>query len=204
MSLTTLLAQGAARCAKPWAPPSSISGPEFVRRGGRVLHARRYRSISPANDRIIRIYWYRYGEVCSRAGPRDKARHEHRAHQRHASRPAWDRLVADGVCGFLAPGLDVPGVRAAEPCGPQRADSDAKADQRLNQRCRCRLLEQPIGAPFIAGLKAAGTQLLLGMGTHDEFVPFGPEVEYLLALKAAQVPVEASIIFRGGHSGAPT
>jgi hypothetical protein len=64
-------------------------------------------------------------------------------------------------------------------------------------------LEQPIGAPFIAGLKAAGTQLLLGMGTHDEFVPFGPEVEYLLALKAAQVPVEASIIFRGGHSGAP-
>lgn len=61
----------------------------------------------------------------------------------------------------------------------------------------------PISPNFISGLLAAQTQVLLSFGSHDEYIPFNTEAEYLFALRAAGVPVEAHIIARGGHGSLP-
>lgn len=67
----------------------------------------------------------------------------------------------------------------------------------------------PIGNKFIygsvpgGGLLGQGTQVVLVMGSHDEYVPFGTKVEYLNALRGAGVPTEAHIIARGGHTSPP-
>jgi hypothetical protein len=58
----------------------------------------------------------------------------------------------------------------------------------------------PISQSFINGLKNAQTQVALHLGTHDEFMPFGTQAEYLFRLKQEGVPVEAHIVVRGGHS----
>jgi acetyl esterase/lipase len=58
----------------------------------------------------------------------------------------------------------------------------------------------PISDRFVAGLVAAGTQVVLAFGSHDEYIPFGTQAEYLFKLRAWGVPVEAHVAMRGGHT----
>lgn len=57
----------------------------------------------------------------------------------------------------------------------------------------------PISQGKIDSLFAKGTKLLLVFGSHDEFIPFGTQMEYLAKLRNRGVPVEAHVVLRGGH-----
>lgn len=61
----------------------------------------------------------------------------------------------------------------------------------------------PNSDQFVSGLRDAQTQVVLSMGSHDEYIPYGQAVEYLFKLRAWGVPVEAEIIMRGGHETRP-
>lgn len=56
----------------------------------------------------------------------------------------------------------------------------------------------PISQRFIDGLARAGTQLVLAFGSHDEFIPWGTQVEYWKKLSG--LPVETHIVMRAGHT----
>ncbi len=61
----------------------------------------------------------------------------------------------------------------------------------------------PVSDRFVQGLKARGTQVVLNIGTHDEYIPHGTQLEYLNKLRAYGVPVEAHVLVRGGHGDVP-
>lgn len=63
--------------------------------------------------------------------------------------------------------------------------------------------KSPISDAFVAGLLNAGTQVILSLGSHDPYIPFGTQAEYLFKLRAAGVPVEAHVLVRGGHHVLP-
>ncbi len=57
-----------------------------------------------------------------------------------------------------------------------------------------------ISADFIAGLKAAGTQVYLEAGSHDHICPYHLQVEYGLRLIEAGIPLQAHVQLRAGHN----
>lgn len=56
-----------------------------------------------------------------------------------------------------------------------------------------------IAPAYIAGLKAAGTEVYLESGSHDFIVPFAHQVEYARALASAGVPLHFDVNVRAGH-----
>jgi hypothetical protein len=52
---------------------------------------------------------------------------------------------------------------------------------------------------FVDALKAAGTQIYLAIGSHDNIVTYSSQIEYLKLLQGEGVPIEAEITFRAGH-----
>ncbi len=58
-----------------------------------------------------------------------------------------------------------------------------------------------VSPEYLAGLKAAGTEVYLEAGTHDFYMPFAHEVEYGLKLFAAGIPLHADVLVRAGHFG---
>ena len=59
----------------------------------------------------------------------------------------------------------------------------------------------PNSAAWLARLQQEGTQVVLQFGSHDQWIPFGTELEYLDRLRQYGVPTEAHILMRGGHAG---
>jgi acetyl esterase/lipase len=56
-----------------------------------------------------------------------------------------------------------------------------------------------VSPSFVAALAAAQTKVLMVVGSHDEFIPFGQQVEYVSQLHAAGISTEAHLVLRGGH-----
>lgn len=56
-----------------------------------------------------------------------------------------------------------------------------------------------ISDEYVAGLKSAGTQVHLQVGSHDFIVPYAHQVEYGLKLIGNGVPVEGEVYLRSGH-----
>lgn len=52
---------------------------------------------------------------------------------------------------------------------------------------------------FINGLRDAGTQVHLQVGSHDAYIPYAHQVGYGVKLFSAGVPIEAIVMIRGGH-----
>jgi hypothetical protein len=59
----------------------------------------------------------------------------------------------------------------------------------------------PTSERFLKGLKRAQTRVLLDIGSHDSYIPFGTQLEYLYLLRKYKIPTEAQVFVRGGHFG---
>lgn len=58
----------------------------------------------------------------------------------------------------------------------------------------------PLAPTFIAGLKAAGTEVYLEIASHDNIVPYVHQLRYARRLIAEQIPVHVDVLIRAGHA----
>ncbi|HEX4925107.1 MAG TPA: hypothetical protein VFV50_13525, partial [Bdellovibrionales bacterium] len=104
-----------------------------------------------------------------------------------------------GLVGSWKPGWTHPGCGSPSLAGLNAVASGVKLTTGYSDPNEVNASHSLISDRFVTALRAAGTEVLLEIGSHDSLVPFNQQVEYAQKLRGVGVPVETHVMIKAGH-----